>query len=130
LNVRTERDLETTFTILLQQHANGIVVTDEPVYNRLRAQLVALAARHKIPTVYPWREFAQAGGLISYGPSLTDAYRQVGIYAGRILKGAKPSDLPVLQPTKFETVLNLKTAKTFGLDVPTSMLLRADEVIE
>ena len=130
LNVRTERDLETTFTILLEQHANGLVVTDDPAYNHLLPQLVALTARHKIAAIYPWRQYPQAGGLISYGTNLTDANRQVGIYAGRILKGAKPSDLPVLQPTKFETVLNLKTAKALGLDVPTSMLLRADELIE
>jgi putative tryptophan/tyrosine transport system substrate-binding protein len=130
LNVRTERDLDTTLANLRQQHADGLLVTDEPLFAGLRVQLVALAARYNIPTIYPWREDAQAGGLISHGPRRTDTLRQVGIYAGRILKGDKPSDLPVLQPTKFETVLNLKTATALGLDVPTSTLLRADEVIE
>jgi putative ABC transport system substrate-binding protein len=130
LNVTSERDLDSAFASLRQQGADGLVITDEPLFIGLRVQLVSLAARYKIPTIYPWREYAQAGGLISYGTNRTDGLRQVGIYAGRILKGDKPSDLPVLQPTKFETVLNLKTAKALGLDVPTVTLLRADEVIE
>jgi putative ABC transport system substrate-binding protein len=130
LNITSKSDLDTAFASLHQQGADGLVVTDEPLLTRLSVPIVALAARYKIPTIYPFREHVQAGGLISYGPSLADTLRQVGIYAGRILKGDKPSDLPVLQPSKFETVLNLKTAMALGLDVPTVTLLRADEVIE
>src|SRR5262245_4825932 len=130
LNVTTERDLDIAFASLRQQHADGLVITDEPLFLTLREQLVALAARDKIPTIYPWREYARAGGLISHGANRADGYRQAGIYAGRVLKGDKPSDLPVLLPTKFEIVLNLKTATALGLDVPTATLLRADEVIE
>jgi putative ABC transport system substrate-binding protein len=130
LYVGAERDLDAAFANLGQQRADGLVITDEPLFGTLYAQIVALAARYKIPTIYPFRDRTEAGGLISYGPSITDAYRQLGIYAGRVLKGDRPSDLPVLQPTKLETVLNLRAAKALGLDVPTLTLLRADEVIE
>jgi putative ABC transport system substrate-binding protein len=126
----TALDIGTNFTIAAQQGAGALLVVQDPLYNSRREQLVALAASHKQPVAYPLREFADLGGLISYGHDLVDGYRQMGVYAGRILKGEKPADLPVVQPTKFEFVINLKTAKTLGLNIPSSFLTTADEVIE
>jgi putative ABC transport system substrate-binding protein len=130
LKASTESEIVAAFASLVQLHAGAFILGPDAFLNSRREQITTLAALHAVPAIYDFRENAAAGGLISYGPSLTGTWRQVGIYAGRILKGAKPADLPVQQPTRFELVVNLKTAAALGLTVPPSILARADEVIE
>jgi putative ABC transport system substrate-binding protein len=130
LKASTESEIDTAFAFLVQQNTGALVVNVDPFFNSRREQLLALTSRHAVPAIYGWRELAAAGGLISYGMNFALNYREVASYVGKILRGAKPADLPVQQPTKFELVVNLKTAKALGLTIPQSILAAADEVIE
>ena len=130
LTADKEAEIDTAFATLAERHAGGLVVQGDILYTNRRDHFIALAERYAIPAIYMWSEFTSAGGLIAYGNNLAEGYRQVGTYTGRILHGAKPADLPAMQPTRFRLTINLKTAKTLGLTIPPSLLILADEVIE
>jgi putative ABC transport system substrate-binding protein len=130
LKAGNESEIDTAFASVVELHAGALVVSADPFLSGRREQIVALASRQAVPAIYAWREFAASGGLISYGPSLKAGFHLIGIYAGKILKGAKPADLPVEQPTKFELVINIKTAQALGLTVPPTLITQADDVIE
>jgi putative ABC transport system substrate-binding protein len=130
LGASAEHELKTAFAAYTQSGANALIVANDPLFIGWQEQIAVLATRHAAPAIFPEREYVAAGGLMSYGASLPDSFRQAGVYVGRILKGAKPADLPVQQPVKFELVFNLKAAGTLGLDVPAKLLFTADEVIE
>ncbi len=129
-NAATIREIDAAYASLVRERADALVVAGDGFFNSRRVQLAMLAVRHAVPATYSVRDYPEAGGLISYGTSFADTFRQIGIYCGRILKGTKPSDLPVLQSTKFELVINMQAARMLGLDVPPMLLARADEVIE
>jgi putative tryptophan/tyrosine transport system substrate-binding protein len=130
LTASSNRDIDPAFASLSRKQADALLVSPDPLFNDRRRQLITLAAHHRVPVVYPWRESAEAGGLLSYGTSIADQNRQAGIYTGRVLKGERPADLPIVRPTKFDLVINLITAKALGLEIPPTLLTRADEVIE